>query len=70
VYILLSQSQFDNGVTNSQQLEAAVENQLNSPDNCTLWRTSEIEKTASRDGRRLAALEFFWTHRRQPDRAN
>jgi hypothetical protein len=64
------QSQFVNGVTNLQQLEIAVENQLNSPANCTPWRTSETEKAGSDDGRRLAALEFFWTHRRQFDHAN
>jgi hypothetical protein len=64
------QSLFANGVTDVHELETAVETQLNSPANCTPWRTSEIEKTGSSDGRRLAALEFFWTHRRQLDRTN
>jgi hypothetical protein len=35
---------------------------------CAPWRRSEIEQMGGRDGARMAALEFFWTHRQELQR--
>ena len=45
--------------------EKAIEQLLMTEPTCTPWRTSEVERAASRDGTRMAALEFYWAHRRR-----
>ena len=60
------EAQFKNGVTNGDELENAIAQQLGTePSACVPWRWTEIEKSGSRDGIRLAALEFFWSRRQE-----
>lgn len=58
------EAQFRDGITDLEKLEKAIEQQLTTEPTCTPWRTSEVEQTGSREGMRLAALEFYWAHRR------
>ena len=60
------EAQFKDGITNLNELEEAIAEQLTAEGtNCAPWRKSEIEQTAYREGMRLAALEFFWSHRQE-----
>jgi len=64
------EAQFKNGITDLDELENAIAQQLTGePTNAAPWRNSEIEQTACREGIRMAALEFFWSHREQLRRA-
>jgi len=58
------EAQFKNGIGGLEEIEKAIEQLITEPA-CTPWRTSEVERAASRDGTRMAALEFYWAHRRQ-----
>jgi len=58
------EAQFRHGITDPEQLEKAIETQLTMEPTCTPWRTSEVEQAGSREGMRMAALEFYWAHRR------
>jgi hypothetical protein len=59
-------AQFKSPVTNAAELENAIAELLavETP-TCVPWRRSEIEQSGCRDGIRLAALEFFWSRRRE-----
>ena len=57
------EAQFKNGFGELQEIEKAIEQLITTEPTCTPWRTSEIEQAGSRDGTRMAALEFYWTHR-------
>ncbi len=57
------EAQFKDGIGNLEQLEDAIERLLTAESTCTPWRKSEAEQAGSRDGTRMAALEFYWTHR-------
>jgi hypothetical protein len=57
------EAQFRDGITDLEQLEKAIEQQLTMEPTCTPWRKSEAEQAGSREGMRLAALEFYWAHR-------
>ena len=65
------QAQFKDGITNLNELEEAIAEQLTAGGtNCAPWRKSEIEQTGYREGMRMAALEFFWSHRQELRRAS
>ena len=55
--------QFKDGIGGAEDLEKAIEQLLTTEATCTPWRKSELELAASRDGTRMAALEFYWEHR-------
>lgn len=57
------EAQSRDGVTDIEELEKAIEEQLATEMPCTPWRLSEVEPAGSGDGTRLAALEFYWEHR-------
>lgn len=59
------EAQFRNGISAPEELEKAIEQLLAIEATCTPWRKSELEQAGSRDGTRVAALEFYWTHRRR-----
>lgn len=59
------EAQFRDGFTDSEGLERVIEQQLATEPTCTPWRLSDAEQAGSRDGMRLAALEFYWENRRQ-----
>ena len=59
------EGQFKNGIGGLEEIEKAIEQLIMTKSACTPWRTSEVERAASRDGTRMAALEFYWAHRRR-----
>jgi len=59
------EAQFKNGIGSLEEIEKAIEQLIMTEPACTPWRTSEGERAASRDGTRMAALEFYWAHRRR-----
>lgn len=59
------EAQFKDGIGGPEGLEKAIEQLLTTEPTCTPWRKSELEQAGSRDGSRMAALEFYWTHRRR-----
>ena len=59
------ESQFKDKPTDFVKLERAVQRELAEPTNCVPWRKSDAEQMGCRDGVRMAALEFFWAHRRE-----
>jgi hypothetical protein len=58
------EAQFRDGITDLEKLEKAIEQQLTTEPTCTPWRKSETERAGCREGMRMAALEFYWVHRR------
>jgi len=63
------EAQFEGGIGGLEEVEKAIEQLLMTEVTCTPWRQSEVERTGSRDGTRMAALEFYWTYqRRRPSR--
>lgn len=59
------EAQFKGKLTDFEKLERAVQRELAEPINCIPWRKSDPEQMGCRDGARMAALEFFWAHRRE-----
>lgn len=59
------EAQFKNVIGGSEELESTIEQLLTTNSTCTPWRKTELEQAGSRDGARLAALEFYWEHRRR-----
>lgn len=59
------EAQFKDAISERNELEKAIEQLLSTEPTCTPWRKSELGQAGSRDGTRMAALEFYWTHRRQ-----
>src|SRR5258708_7147599 len=60
------ESQFNNGIASLDELEKGIAQQLAAAaTSCAPWRKSQIEKTGCQDGMRMAALEFFWSHRQE-----
>jgi len=57
------EAQFKNGIGGLEEIERAIEQLIMTEPACTPWHTSEVERAASRDGTRMAALEFYWAHR-------
>jgi hypothetical protein len=57
------EAQFKDGIGGLQEIEEAIARLLTAESTCTLWRKSEAEQAGSRDGTRMAALEFYWAHR-------
>ncbi len=65
------EAQFRNGIDDLDELENAIAKQLTAePTNCAPWRKTEIEQTGCREGMRMAALEFYWSHRQELRRAS
>lgn len=58
------EARFTAGITDLEELEKAIERQLTTEPMCTPWRKSEVEQIGCREGMRMAALEFYWKHRR------
>ena len=58
-------AQFKDGIGGLEEIEKAIEQLIMTEPACDPWRTSEAERAASRDGTRMAALEFYWAHRRR-----
>jgi hypothetical protein len=64
------EAQFKNGIVSLDDLEKAIAQQLAAPlTSIAPWRKSDIEKAGYHDGMRVAALEFFWSHRQEFRRA-
>jgi len=64
------EAQFKSGIADLEEFENAIAQQLAAEaTNCAPWRKSEIEKSGYQDGMRMAALEFFWSHRQELQRA-
>jgi hypothetical protein len=62
----LLETQFKNGITDIDEFENAIVQQLAaSSTGCAPWRKSEIEQEGCREGAQMAALEFYWVHRRE-----
>lgn len=59
------ETQFKDRTSDPEELEKTIEQLLTIATTCTPWRKSELEQAGSRDGTRIAALEFYWTHRRR-----
>ena len=59
------EAQFKDGIGRVEELEEAIGQLLTAEPTCTPWRNSELEQAGSHDGARMAALEFYWTHRRR-----
>lgn len=64
------ETQFKNTVTEIEALERTIQRLLTTELSSTPWRNSEIENAGSRNGTRMAALEFYWTHRHRLPRAS
>ena len=45
------------------EVEKAIKQLIMTEPTCTPWRQSEVERAGSRDGTRMATLEFYWAHR-------
>jgi hypothetical protein len=58
------EAQFKDGISGLEVVEKAIEQLITTGTMCTPWRQSEVEHAGSRDGRQMAALEFYWAHRR------
>jgi len=59
------ETQFKNGIGGLEEVEKTIEQLITTEPTCTPWRQSEVERAGSRDGARMAALEFYWAHRRR-----
>ena len=59
------EAQFKDGITDLDELEKAITQQLTMAPPCTPWRKSEMEQTGCQEGMQMAALEFFWEHRQE-----
>ena len=59
------EAQFKDGISDLRELERTIEQLITNQVTCTPWRHSEFEQAGSRDGTRMAALEFYWTSSRR-----
>ena len=59
------EAQFKHGIGSLEEVEKIIELIILTEPTCTPWRQSEVEQVGSRDGTRLAALEFYWAYRRR-----
>ena len=59
------EAQFKDGIGGLDEVDEAIKQLIMTEPTCTPWRQSEVERAGSRDGTRMAALEFYWTHRRR-----
>jgi hypothetical protein len=60
------ETQFKDGIVGLEEVEKAIEQLITTEPICTPWHTSKVEQAGSRDGTRMAALEFYWEYRRRP----
>ncbi len=58
------EAEFRHGIASPGAFENAIERQLATEQSCTPWRVIDAEQRGSFDGMRMAALEFYWEHRR------
>src|SRR5215471_1871568 len=63
------EAEFGNGITSASALENAIERQLTTKRPCAPWRVTDAEQRGSLDGAQMAALEFYWEHRHDLQRA-
>jgi hypothetical protein len=63
------EAEFRNGVASASALENAIQRHLTNSQSCMPWRVTEAEQRGSQDGVRVAALEFYWEHRHDLQRA-
>lgn len=59
------EAQLKDGIGGIEEVENAIEELIMTEPMCTPWRHSELERAGSRDGTRMAALEFYSAHRRR-----
>jgi hypothetical protein len=59
------EAQFKDGIGGLEEVEKVIEQLLMTETTCTPWHTSGVEQAGSRDGTRMAALEFYWVYRRR-----
>ena len=59
------EAQFKDGIGGLEEVEKTIEQLMMAEPTCTPWRTSDVERAGSRDGMRMAALEFYWVHQRR-----
>jgi len=59
------EAQFKGGIGGLEEIEKAIDELITTESTCAPWRQSEVERAGSRDGTRMAALEFYWAHRRR-----
>ena len=59
------EAQFKNRNGGLEEVEKAIEQVIMTEPTCTPWCQSQVERAGSRDGARMAALEFYWAHRRR-----
>ena len=57
------EARFKDGIGGLDVIEEAIEQLIMAEPTCTPWRQSEVEQAGSRDGTRMAALEFYWSQR-------
>ena len=59
------EEQFKNGIGGLDEVEKAIKQLITTEPTCTPWRQSEAERAGSRDGTRMAALDFYRAPRRR-----
>jgi hypothetical protein len=59
------EAQFKDRIGGIEEVEKVIEQLIMAEPTCTPWRTSDVERAGSRDGTRMAALEFYWAYRRR-----
>jgi hypothetical protein len=57
------EARFKGGTGGLEEIEKAIEQILIAEPTCTPWRTSNVDRAASREGARMAALEFYRARR-------
>lgn len=58
------EAEFRHGIISPRTFENAIERHLNAGQSRTPWLVTDVEQRGSLDGTRMAALEFYWEHRR------
>ena len=59
------EAEFRRGIISPGAFENAIERHFNGGQPCTPWLVTDAEQRGSLDGMRMAALEFYWEHRRE-----
>ncbi|HEU5414064.1 MAG TPA: hypothetical protein VFW31_09920 [Candidatus Angelobacter sp.] len=59
------EAEFRHGIISPGAFENAIERHLNAGQSRTPWLVTDAEQRGSLAGTRMAALEFYWEHRRE-----
>ena len=59
------EAEFRHGIITFRTFENAIERHLTAGQSRTPWLVTDAEQRGSLDGKRMAALEFYWEHRRE-----